>query len=263
MEGDYQRRVQANARAADFTNALEPVFRDPLIYGSLQQAGLGPYDAIVQWAGFHKRAMSPEMNDRVNLLFELAHRIGVDPAVFAPSAPAPGTVPPGTLTEKDLADPAIRFFADHIGRTTNEVAQLRNALHTMQKAAADQQAQETLKVHRWGIDSFADEKGPDGQPLRPDFDLVLPQLIELFHVNPQRDLREAYETARWMNQEVRTRMVNAERQAVEQKAQNQRAAQAVRSNVRGITSPVSKPPNTGNSKGLRATLEGAADEIGF
>jgi hypothetical protein len=257
MEGDYQRRVQANARAADFVNALEPVFRDPVIYGALQQNNLGPQEAIAQWASFHKRAVSPNVQDRVQLLFELADRMQVDPAVFAPS---PAATP--ALSQQDLADPAIRFFADHIGRTTNEVQQLRAALNGIQQAATSRQEQELIRHNRENINAIAEEKGPDGKLLRPDFDEVLEQIVELFQTNPQRDLREAYETARWMHPEVRKRLVAAERASVEQQAANKRAAQAVRSNVRGVTSPVSKPADTGK-KGLRAALEGAADEVGF
>ena len=66
-----------------------------------------------------------------------------------------------------------------------------------------------MRVTRWGIDAFAEEKGPDGKPLRPDFDTVLPQIIELFQNNPQRDMREAYETARWINPQTRAKLIEA------------------------------------------------------
>lgn len=260
MESDYQRRVQANARAAEFATALTPVFRDPVISGSLQQAGASPYDAIVEWAGFHRRALSPNVQDRVGLLFDLAQRMQIDPAVFTTGQPGPGLQ---GISSDDLKDPAIKFFADHISRNASEVQALRQQLQTMQSADAQRQNAEALKVTRWSIDSFADEKGPDGKKLRPDFDQVLDQVIELFKANPQRDLREAYETARWMMPSTRQALIAAERQSVERRQADQRAAQAVRSNVRGLTSPVSKPADDGKPKGLRATLEGVADEVGL
>jgi hypothetical protein len=262
MEGDYQRRVQANARAAEFTSALEPVFRDPVIAGSLQQSGASPLQAISEWAGFHRRAMSPNVDDKVHLLFELAARMQIDPAVFAPSPSGPQGQPP--LSEADLKDPAIRFFADHIGRTSNEVQSLRQQLISMQQADANRQNAEAIKVSRWSIDSFADEKGADGKPLRPDFDQVIDQISQLLTANPNLDLREAYETARWMNPATRQTLVAAEKARVEQAEANKRAAQAVRSNTRGITSPVSKPADDPSKpKSLRDTIEEAAEEIGF
>lgn len=258
MEGDYQRRVQGNARAAEFASALEPVFRDPIIAGSLQQAGISPYQAIVEWGGMHRRAMSPNVQDRVHLLFELAHRMQIDPAVFTTGQPGPQALSP-----EELKDPAIKFFADHISRNSHEVQALRGELQRMQQADAVRQQAEAERVSRWSIDTFAEEKGPDGKLLRPDFDQVIDTIIELFKANPQRDLREAYETARWMNPTTRQALVAAERQTVQRQAADRQAAQAVRSNVRGMTAPVSKPPDDGKPKGLRATIEAAAEEIGF
>lgn len=262
MESDYQRRVQATRGAAEFVSALQPVFGDPVIAGSLQQSGVSPLDAIVQWGGMHRRAMSPNVQDRVHLLFELAARMQIDPAVFATGRTGPAGPSP-QLSDDDLKDPAIRHFADHIGRTSTEVQALRAELQSMQRAQTERQTAEAVRITRSSIDAFAEEKGPDGKPLRPDFDQVLDTIIELYRANPQRDLREAYETARWMVPATRTALIAAERASVERKEADRRAAQAVKSNVRGITSPVSKPADDGKPKGLRAAIEGAADEIGF
>lgn len=258
MEGDYQRRVQQVRGAADFTEALAPLFNDPVIAGSLQQNGLTPFTAIRDLLGFQRRAASPNTEDRVHLLFELAARMQIDPAVFGPNRSGQ----PG-LSQQDLADPAIKFMADHIGRTSTEMQALRNQLQQIQQQAAAEQSAEALRVATWGVNAFADEKGPDGKPLRPDFDQVIDQMMELFRINPQRDMSEAYETARWMAPTTRQTMLDAQQKTVEQKQANQRAAQAVRSNLRGMTSPVAKPANEGAPKGLRATIEQAADEIGF
>lgn len=261
MEGDYQRRVQANAVAAQFTNSLAPIFQDPIVNGSLQQAGVSPFDAIVEWAGFHRRAMDPRPEVRTALLTELGQRMGLNPAAVNGQMSQPGPVP--QLSEADLQDPAIRFFADHLGRTFSDVQALRGELHQMRQAS-DQQAQaETMRVTRWGIDSFADEKDAQGQPKHPHFDAVLPQLIELYRANPERDLQEAYDMAIWAVPTVRAQLLQAERATAEAKQQNARAKQAVRSNVRGITSPVSKPQAENAPQGLRGTIEASADELGF
>ncbi len=133
----------------------------------------------------------------------------------------------------------------------------------MQQQDAERQNAEALKVTRWGIDSFAEEKDSNGKPLHPDFDLVLPEIIELFKANPDRDLREAYETARWMRADTRDKLLSQQRSSVEQKAADQRARQAVRGNVRGLTSPVSKPAEPGGAGSLRDVIENSADEVGF
>ena len=195
-KSDYQRRVQATGVAAQFTEAVAPIFSDQTIQQSLQQNGLSPVEAIEQWAGMHRRAYHPDPRERVNLLVEIAQNIGLNPAaIFATSQQE---TPPG-LSPEDMRDPAIKYFADTIGRQSSEVQQLRNSFQQMVNAQQQQAAEQALKVHRWGIDTFAEAKDERGNPLHPDFDRVLPQVIELFKANPARDLKEAYETALWMN----------------------------------------------------------------
>jgi len=259
MEGDYQRRVQANATAAQFTEALAPVFRDPVISGSLQQAGASPFDAIQQWASFHKRAMDPNPEVRGLLLKELGQRMGLNPAAGG-QVSQPGIA---GLTEAELKDPAIKLFADHIGKTLNDVQALRGELNQMRQQDVDRQTAEAQKISRWQIDQFADEKDAQGNLRHPHFDAVLEHMIELFHANPARDLQQAYDMAIWAVPAIRTSLLAAERNNVQQQQSNERAKQAVRSNVRGVTSPVSKPAGEGKPTGMRATLEAAADEVGF
>lgn len=258
MERDYQSRVQAAHGAVQFASALAPVFSDPTIAGSLQQAGIAPLDAIGQWAGFHRRAMDRDPQVRMQLLGELADRMGlVNPA-------ANGQSPPPALTEKDLADPAIRYFADTIGRALDETQRLRQEFERVQGQAAQERQAESLRVTQWGVNSFADEKGPDGKPLRPDFDECLPALIEMYRVNPQLDIRQAYDEARWRTPTIRARLVAQQAHQQDQRQGHERARQAARSNVRGTTSRVSSSAANGEApRGLRATLEATADEVGF
>lgn len=261
MEGDYQRRVQAIGAADQFTRALQPIFQDPVLGGHLQQSGMGPYEAIQQWAGMHRRALHPDPRERVNLLVEMAANMGLNPAtLFATSRQEiPG------LSEADQKDPAIRHFADTLGRTSTEVQALRSQVQQLVQGSAQQAAEQQLRVTRWGIDSFADEKDAQGNLLHPHFDAVLPQVIELFKANPERDLREAYETALWMAPDTRKAQLEAAERQRQQKQSNDRAAQAVRSNVRGRTVPVTgKPPADPNAKrSLRDVIESSADEVGF
>jgi hypothetical protein len=185
--------------------------------------------------------------------------MGLNPAA-AGQMSQPGAA---ALSEDDLKDPAIRYFADHIGRTLSDVQALRGELNQMRQQDAQRQTAEVLKVNRWSIDSFADEKDAQGRLKHPHFDAVLPHMIELYRANPERDLQEAYDMAIWAVPSIRASLIAAERNTVQQQHSNERARQAVRSNVRGVTSPVTKPAGDGKPKGLRATLEAAADEVGL
>src|SRR4029077_11771805 len=74
MEAEFTRKSQASAGAVQFTQSLAPVFTDRRIQSSLQQMGLNPAQAIQEWAGFHVRAMSPNQQDRFNVLVDLTER---------------------------------------------------------------------------------------------------------------------------------------------------------------------------------------------
>jgi hypothetical protein len=264
MERDYQSKVQANASAVQFTQAVAPVFEHPSVNEALVDYQTGgrvhPVDAIKQWAAFHVRAMSKDPNERAGLLRELTQRLQLDPAVVFGQSNQSGTA----LSEEDMKDPAIRYFADHVGKTSKDLQALRDQLQDISRQQSERASQESLRVIGWGIDQFADEKDAQGNLLHPHFDAVLPQVIELFQANPQRDLKEAYEAAVWMNPQLRSSLIQQERQSVEQKAANERAAKAARMNVRGRTSPVGKPPANGDQpKGLRAIISAAADEVGL
>lgn len=262
MEQDYTQKTQASATAVEFTKALAPIFEHPGIKASLASVEgrpLHPVHAIQQWAGFHLRAVSPDPNERAGLLREMAQRLKLDPAAVFGHSPPPG------LSEQDMADPAIKYFADHIGRSMQEINALKGELQRIQNDGNERQQQETLRVTRWGIDQFADEKDARGQVVHPHFDAVLPQMLELFKANPQRDLKEAYDTAVWMNPQLRQTFIQQERAAITQKQSNERASLAARGNVRGRTSPVSKPTPDGEGKpmSLRETIAAAADEVGL
>lgn len=259
MEADYTAKTQAAAAAVDFTQALAPVFQDPVIARSLANVDgrpLPPAEAIKQWAAFHYRAVT----DPTGLVKDLIQRLQVDPAAVFGQV----NQPPAGLSAQDMADPAIKYFADHVGKTAQEVQSLRSQLQNFQWQQQEAAKQETLRVTRWGIDSFADEKDQQGRPLHPHFDAVLPHMVELFQANPNRDLREAYETAVWMHPQLRSSFIQQERQTIEQKQANQRASMAARGNVRGRTSPVARPDAPdGQPKSMRSIIAAAADEVGL
>jgi len=262
MEADYTRKSQANASAVQAVNALAPIFSDPDIQRSLSEWQMHPIAAIQQWAGFHKRAVSPHVQDRAGLLIDLATQMGFDPAkLFATSQnrQPEQPLPPGVRD-----DPAVRYLANQYGQTASEIQALRNQVQSIQAAEQQKYEQESLKVTRWSIDSWADEKGQDGKPLRPDFDEQLPYILELYKADPNRDLNEAYNTARRMNPKTFEQLVAAEKAKVHSQQSVAKAQAANRGNLRGLTAPVGKPNGAKTGQGsLRDMLEASADEVGF
>lgn len=263
MEADYTAKTQQASTAVNFVQSLTPVFTDPVIAGSLQQEGVSPPEAIRQWAAYHRAAMSPNVEDRHQVLRVMAQRMQVDPAkVFNLSGtPQP---PPG-LTEAEMKDPAIRFFAERDSKRASELNEVQQTLQQIQQAAQTERQQAQLQASRWSVDNFAEERGSDGQPLHPHFDRVLPQLLTLYRADRTIDLKTAYATACRMNPEVHAEMLAAERAAAERRYSTQRASAAVRGNARGLTNPVRPPPANANGKAesFREVAERVADELGF
>lgn len=256
MEGDYQKRVQASAISNQFVTAVSPVFNDPEIMESLRRDGRTPIEAIYQWGGFHKRAMSPDLNSRIGLLFELADRMQIDPAaVFGQLKSAS----PMAFSQEELANPAIKKFADHIGHLTS---QLQNQQRESQRIRHDEQ-ERLVGSKRMEIDAFADQKNADGSVAHPLFDALLPVIMEHYKSGPDVTMQQAYERA---IQPVlpHVQATQAHLKAQFDNQQNmQRAQNAVRSNVRGTTAPVAKPASPGGKRDLRQVMEEAADEIGY
>lgn len=259
MEADYTRKSQASAGAVQFASALEPVFSDPVINQSMQQAGMNAIQAIHEWGGFHKRALSPDVRDRIGLLVDLSQRMGLDPARLFAS----GNQPVPELSQEDLTDPAIRYFADKLGSTTNDLQAVKAQLQHMLQSEAQQREQETVGRYRSGIDQFGDEKDQQGNLLHPYLDKVMPKLLEMYTVDPTRNLAQAYDEAVWANTETRALLLEAEQHKLFGNNSAQRARAAVRGNIRGLTSPVAKPNASTANGSLRSTLEASADEVGF
>jgi hypothetical protein len=216
-----------------------------------------------KWAGFHLRATSPDQRERFSLLVDLTQRMGLDPArIFSALNRSP--IPEG-LAEADLKDPAVKFFADKLGQAKNELDTFRNEVQQRWAQENQVRAEMGQQNAKAGIDSFADEKGSDGKPLRPHFDAVLPILLDLYRANPQRGLAEAYDQACWSHPDVRKQLLAAEQQRVQSRHDVEKAKVAQRGNTRGITSSAVRPPgNDGPSQGsLRDAIERSAEEVGY
>ena len=263
MEAEFTRKAQASAGAVQFTQALGPVFTDQRIQSSLQQMGLNPVQAIHEWAGLHVRAMSPNQQDRFSVLVDLTQRMGLDPArIFTALNRSP--LPEG-LSEAELRDPAVKFFADRLGQTTSELNALRSEVQGHWARENQARAQASEQHAKQNIDQWADEVGNDGKPLRPHFNAVLPIILDLYRANPQRNLAEAYDAACWAHPDVRKQLLAAEQMRLQSRHDVEKARNAQRGNVRGLTSPAARPPGPdGPSKGgLRDAIERSAEQVGF
>jgi len=265
MEAEFTRKSQASAGAVQFTQALAPVFNDPQIAQSLKQAGVHPVQAIQEWATWHKMGTSPRQEDKFHLLVGLSQRMGLDPARIFSALSNQSPSNPMNLSEEDLKDPAVKFIADHLGKTSSELAAIKGELQRRDQQEHQARAEYGVRSARQGIDGFADEKSKDGRPLRPYFDAVLPYIIDLFKANPNRSMAETYDAACWAHPEVRKHMLAAESYRQQSKTDISRARIAQRGNTRGITTPVARPNGAdGPSKGgIRDAIERSADEVGF
>ena len=265
MEAEFTRKSQASAGAVQFTQALAPVFNDPQIAQSLKQAGVHPVQAIQEWASWHKMGTSPRQEDKFHLLVGLSQRMGLDPARIFSALSNQSPSNPMNLSEEDLKDPAVKFIADHLGKTSSELAAIKGELQRRDQQEHQARAEYGVRSARQGIDGFADEKSKDGRPLRPYFDAVLPYIIDLFKANPNRSMAETYDAACWAHPEVRKHMLAAESYRQQSKTDISRARIAQRGNTRGITTPVARPNGAdGPSKGgIRDAIERSADEVGF
>jgi len=265
MEAEFTRKSQASAGAVQFTQALAPVFNDPHIAATLKQAGVHPVQAIQEWAGWHKMGSSERQEDKFKLLVHLTQRMGLDPArIFSALSNAPQPNPMG-LSDEDLKDPAVKYIAEHLGRTTSEIQALKGELQQRQQQEQNARAEWGVRNARSGIDGFADEKSKDGRPLRPHFDAVLPIIIDMFKANPQRNLAETYDAACWAHPEVRKQLLAAEQFRSQSQNDVARARLAQRGKTRGLTTPVARPNGAdGPSKGgIRDAIERSADEVGY
>lgn len=251
MEADYTRKVQAAATALQFTNALAPTFQDPVMAAEMQRVGASPFDVIGQMMGYFRRSLDPDIEKRRALHQELGVKMGLQPATGQMSQPAPG------LSEQDLADPAIRFFAENIGNTSNEIKALKAQL-------AKRDEDEQVGRARWVIEQFAGEKDASGKLLHPHYDRVQQIMMALLQSYPNATIPQLYEAAVWQDPQLRDQMIAEQIEAKRKEQDLQRAKLAVRGNVRGVTSPVTKPQaGDGKPMGLRGTIEAVADELGI
>lgn len=132
-----------------------------------------------------------------------------------------------------------------------------------QQWLTSQQQQEQERI-LGQISAVRDEVGPNGQPLRPHFDEVKAQMSGLLQAGVAKDLKDAYDKAvrmddqLWQQQQSLTAQAAAAQRAAQSQAVVQRAKAAA-------VSPRSASPSAqddGKAKGRRAMLEEQFDSLG-
>jgi hypothetical protein len=160
------------------------------------------------------------------------------------------------LTKEDLANPAVKKLADQLGTVTSRL-QAQEAEY-QRRQQAEQAA--VVGAKRAEIDAFAEQRNADGSPAHPDFDFLLPNIMEHYRANPTLSVAQCYAA---IVVPYRERVAAELRAQMGQQQNVQRAQSAVRSNVRGMTAPVSKPATNGAKRSLRDVIEETADEVGL
>jgi hypothetical protein len=137
-----------------------------------------------------------------------------------------------------------------------ELASMRQAFQSFM----GQQQQQQLAQVAHGIESFAQMKDPNGQPLYPHFDELLPEIIVNVQaqksMNQAVDLDAAYKRAERMNDNVwqRRQLAQAESaRKAEEERQRQAAEEAKRAGFRASGS--GSAPSTSPADTLRGEIE--------
>lgn len=238
-EGDYIKGLKAKdeevTRFKSFHDQVNPVLEP--VMAQWQQQGVSPAQALQHLIGLQTQFQ----RDPAGTIRWLANTAKIDLSTLVGAAQASGDTPEGQIPP-----------------------QLQQVIHGLQSKL---QALETgwesqnMAARTAEIQAFMDEKGQDGQPLRPFINDVMQDLQAELQIirqtQPNLSVREtmskAYEAAIWRNPETRQRMMDAatgQKREAEAAEQRQRAAEAATKNVRG------GPPNHLNGVPAATNLRG-------
>lgn len=187
-------------RGAEIFAALEPV------KGVLDMSGTPP-------AQYVRNLVAADQALRTNpgeAIRQIAQMYGI--SLDQPNATAATAAAPSQ--EGLPADP-------HLAALQQEVSTLKGEITRRQQQEA-QQADAALQQQ---IGAFRDEKGPDGQPLRPYFDQVRAHMAAIMQAEGHGDLAKAYESAIWARPDIRA-SIQAQQAAEAELKRKQEAAKA-------------------------------------
>jgi hypothetical protein len=144
-----------------------------------------PFDGDLRLQGLNR-------HQYVQSLIEWNHRFHENPAAaIRMAAEQLGVDLKGLLEAPAQTDPALAKLRDELTGIRSELSQ------------RDLRAREAeFKSNQDKVASFADEKGPDGKPLRPYFDEVAADIVKLLQADRSMGLDKAYDRALRMNDDV-------------------------------------------------------------
>jgi hypothetical protein len=150
-ETEYERGIQAKAQEnAQYRQAIEPVKQ------LIQLRGMTETAWIQQMAAY----TTALEQDPAGVIRAVAQQYGVDL----------GSVTSGNTTDDEFVDPQVKQLRE-------QLTSIQRRLDESQQAA--QQSQTSAQAQM--IESFRDEKGPDGNPTHPHFDAVVDDIMVLAH----------------------------------------------------------------------------------
>lgn len=217
IEADYTRKTQEVAKQRE---TVEPLLTTAKQYDSyFKQLGVTPEQAFSTLVNTERLLRTGSPAQKASAFAQLASDYGIDLRSLG-GTPEQGVPNPNT---------------PNLTPILSEVAELKSTLSSLQQSQMVDY-----------VTTFANTKGPDGQPLYPHFDKVRQTMGQLMSATGENDLPALYEKACYLVPEVREAIVNAKLEA-ERKAQTENARKAA-AEARKATAvnmkaaePVSKP----------------------
>lgn len=189
MEGDYTRKTQ---ELADNRKQFETQFNE---YQQFNQM-VAPF--AQQW---QMQGMSVQQG--MGQLLSYAQALAQDPqGTVLHLAKQYGVDLESAVGELPYVDPQVQAMQDQLQQT-------QSALQQMQQQ--QQESQQTAVVQQ--IQQFADATDEQGQPLRPHFETVYDQMVQLIQLGHAQDLETAYKKAVQLNPEIQADMRKLEEEA--------------------------------------------------
>lgn len=203
--------------AAEFEAALQPYLP------TMQQLGVQPVQAVQALLGADHRLRYGTQQEKQAVVADIIRTYGVqfDPA----NMPEPS--------------PQADASASRIAALESELRQLKQA-----------QEQASLNPYLQQIAQFRDD------PAHAHYDELETHMLSLIQTGAAKDLKDAYDQARWAHPTLRQEML-AEQRAQEQKAEQARIAAAKAAAVQVRGAPAQAMPQQVNPKDRRAVIQAA------